>query len=195
MNSIKALREKMNMSQGTLAKLCNVHQTAVSQWETGRTSPDTKLLPVIAGIFGVSVDEVLGNSPDTKTSIPVLGYVKAGIPIEAVQDIIDYEEIPESLAKQGDFFALKIKGDSMSPRICQDDVVIVRKQSDVDSGDIAVVMINGTDATVKKVIKKGSSLTLVPFNTDYEPMMFGPDEIVSLPVQIAGKVVELRGKF
>lgn len=73
--------------------------------------------------------------------------------------------------------------------------MIVRKQDYIESGEIAVVMINDLDATVKKVIKKGTSLTLVPFNNSYDPMIFSPDEVVTLPVKIIGKVVELRRKF
>ena len=83
----------------------------------------------------------------------------------------------------------------MEPRICEGDVVIVRKQNDVDSGDIAVVLVNSMDATVKKVIKKDTSLSLVPFNTNYDVMIFTPEEITKIPVTIIGRVVELRGKF
>ena len=75
--------------------------------------------------------------------IPVLGNVAAGVPIEAIEDVIDYEEISEELAHTGDFFALKIKGDSMEPRICNGDVVIVRKQNYAESGDLVIVLVNG----------------------------------------------------
>ena len=74
-------------------------------------------------------------------------------------------------------------------------MVIVRRQSDVDSGDIAVVLVNSMDATVKKIIKKGTSISLVPFNPNYDVTIFTAQEIASLPVTIVGKVVELRGKF
>ena len=84
--------------------------------------------------------------------IPVLGEIVAGLPIDAYQEILDYEEIPAALASQGEFFALKVKGDSMSPRIADGDVVICKQQSDIESGDIAVVTINGDTATLKKVV-------------------------------------------
>lgn len=197
MSIIKELRNKKGLTQARLAEMCNVHQTAVSQWEKGRTEPDKESLKTLSEIFAVPVDTIMGLGGDNtkKVVVPVLGYVRAGLPIEAVEEILDYEEISSQLAATGDFFGLKIKGNSMEPRICEGDVVIVRKQSDVDSGDVAVVLVNSMDATVKKVIKKGTSISLVPFNPNYDVMIYTAEEISNLPVNIIGKVVELRGKF
>lgn len=197
MNNIKALRNSRGMTQAQLASLCGVHQTAVSQWEKGRTDPDKNSIITLSEIFNVSADTIMGleQRNEKKNLIPVLGYVRAGIPIEAVQEILDYEEISESMAASGEHFALRVTGDSMEPRICDGDVVIVRRQSDVDSGDIAVVLVNSMDATIKKIIKKGTSISLVPFNPNYDVTIFTAQEIASLPVTIVGKVVELRGKF
>ncbi len=196
MSIIKDLRNKNGLTQSELARLCGVHQTAVSQWEKGRTDPDRESLKILSEIFGVPVDTILGlSSGENKVIIPVLGYVRAGVPIEAVEEILDYEEISPQMAATGDFFALQIKGNSMEPRICENDVVIVRKQSDVDSGDVAVVLVNSMDATVKKIVKKGTSISLVPFNPNYDVMIYTAEEISRLPVTIIGKVVELRGKF
>lgn len=128
--------------------------------------------------------------------IPVLGRVVAGIPIEAVEEILDYEEITPELAATGEFFALKIRGHSMEPRMMEGDVVIVRKQEDVESGDVAIVLVNGNEATVKRVKKQEEGITLIATNTSvYEPHFYSNKEIKNLPVQILGKVVELRGKF
>lgn len=128
--------------------------------------------------------------------IPVLGYVAAGIPIEAIENIIDYEEISsEQLNPDFDYFGLKIKGDSMSPRIQDGDVVIVRKQSDVDSGDVAIVCVNGDSATCKQIKKHTEGISLIPYNTSHEVKFYSNQEIESLPISIIGKVVELRGKF
>ncbi len=196
MTIIKDLRIKRGITQRELAEMCGVHQTAVSQWEKGRTLPDKDSLIKLSDIFGVSLDTLMKkNSPVSKNSIPVLGYVRAGCPAEAIENIIDYEDISPEMAAKGEHFGLKIVGDSMSPRICQDDVVIVRKQNYIESGEIGVVLINNLDATVKKVIKNGTGLTLIPFNPEYEPLFFSAEEIVTLPVTILGKVVELRGKF
>lgn len=196
MNIIKELRIRKGLTQAQLAQECEVHQTAVSQWEKGRTAPDTNSLKILSDIFGVSVDMILGiEEKPIAVKIPVLGYVRAGIPIEAVEDILDFEEISSQMASTGDFFALSVKGDSMQPRICEGDVVIVRKQDDVESGDIAVVLVDSESATVKKVIKKGKSVTLLPFNNVYDPMIFTESEIDSIPVKVLGKVVEVRCKF
>ena len=130
-------------------------------------------------------DEVSFNNKAYK--IPVLGYVRAGIPIEAVEEIIDYEEISQEQARTGEFFGLQIKGDSMEPRITEGDIVIVRKQETVDNGDIAVVLINGDDATVKKFYKSDAGIKLVSTNPKYDPFFYTPDEVNSLPISIVGK--------
>jgi len=127
--------------------------------------------------------------------IPVLGRVAAGIPINAVTEIIDTEEISEEMARTGEYFGLKIKGDSMEPRIYDGDVVIVRQQDDAESGDIVIAMVNGDDATCKRLIKYSTSIALISLNSKYEPMLFTDKEVLEKPVRVIGKVVELRGKF
>lgn len=158
-------------------------------------------LALISKYLDISISELIGddiNEPIEKpkgVQIPVLGDVAAGIPIEAIEDIIDYEEIDENLARRGDFFGLRIKGNSMSPRIQSGDVVIVRVQSDAENGDIVIAKVNGDDACCKKLLKHADGITLLSFNQDYEPLSFNKQDIASLPVSIIGKVVELRGKF
>ena len=158
-------------------------------------------LALISKYLDISISELIGddiNEPIQKpkgVQIPVLGDVAAGIPIEAVEDIIDFEEIDEELASKGEFFGLRIKGNSMSPRIQSGDVVIVRVQSDAESGDIVIAKVNGDDACCKRLLKHADGITLLSFNQDYEPLSFNKQDIVSLPVSIIGKVVELRGKF
>lgn len=127
--------------------------------------------------------------------IPVLGAVVAGVPLEAIQEILDYEEISSQLASQGEFFALKIKGNSMEPKMSEGDVVIVRKQEDVDNGDIAIVLVNGDEATVKKIKKFDGGINLISFNNTYDVITFSNKQIEELPIRIIGKVVELRAKF
>ena len=116
-------------------------------------------------------------------------------PIFLDEAIKSDEEISEDMARQGEFFALQIKGDSMEPKISDGDVVIVRKQPDVESGEIAIVLVNGDEATIKKVQKFTGGINLVPSNPVYEVKTFTNEQIEALPVQILGKVVELRAKF
>jgi len=128
-------------------------------------------------------------------TINVLGRVAAGIPINAITEIEDTEEITEELAKSGDFFALRIKGDSMEPKISNGDVVIVRQQDDAETGDIVIAMVNGDDAVCKRLRKYKEGLELISTNPNYAPIYFDDDTIKTKPVRIIGKVVELRAKF
>lgn len=133
--------------------------------------------------------------PKHGVTINVLGRVAAGIPIEAVENIIDTEEITEELAKTGEFFGLQIHGDSMLPSICDGDIVIVRQQNDAESGDIVIATINGDEATCKRLRKYYGGIELISNNPSYKPFEFSNEEIQNKPVRIIGKVIELRRKF
>lgn len=199
-NIIKDLRKKEKYTQAELAAKLSVNQTTVSCWETGKATPPPEMLMTLAQFFGVTVDYLMGNAPAKPekkkgVQIPVLGDVRAGYPMEAVENIIDYEEIDEETARRGEFFALRIKGDSMEPKFSEGDVVIVRKQQTADSGDIVVALVNGDSATIKKLKRHQNGITLVPSNAAYEPMYYSNEEIMELPINILGKVVELRAKF
>lgn len=187
-------------SQADLAKLLFVNQTAVSQWERDVTTPSPPILLKLSQLYGVSTDYLLGKDAATENQkgikIPVLGDVAAGIPIEAVENIVDYEEIDTAMASTGEYYGLRIKGSSMEPRIREGDVVIVRQQEDADTGDTAVVLVNGDSATVKRIKKEpDGGLWLLPNNPAYDPQHYSPAEVAEKPVRIIGKVVELRGKF
>lgn len=180
-------------------------KSTVSRWETGETEPMLSSVDYISHFFGVSPLWLIGASDDryAKRSIPasgpvrvpVYGNVAAGIPIEAITNIEDWEEIPASLASQGEYVALKIHGDSMLPRMQDGDVVIVRIQPSVESGDTAIVFINGQDATCKKVKLMPDGILLMSSNPAYEPIYYTQAQVESLPVRIFGKVVELRCKM
>ena len=189
-------RKKNKISQEKLAKELNVSRSTVAMWENNSNEPDNKTIVKIANILNISTDTLLGNSQNTQgVKIPVLGSVAAGIPISAIQDIIDEEEISEELASTGEFFGLVIKGDSMSPIITNGDTVIVRSQPDAENGDIAIVLVNGDEATCKKIKKTPEGVMLIPLNPDYEPTFYSNKQIEQLPVRIIGKVVEQRRKF
>ena len=195
---IKEARKAKGLTQVEVAQIIGISQNGYSNWETGRNRIDMNSLQKLADLFGVSIDYLLGKNESSRSGIkiPVLGDVAAGIPIEAVENIVDYEEIDAALASTGEFFGLRIKGSSMEPRICEGDVVIVRKQSDADTGDTAVVLVNGDSATVKRIKKEpDGDLWLIPNNPAYDTRHYTPEEIQHLPVSIIGKVVELRGKF
>ena len=195
---LKLYRNQRGLSQSELAKKLGLSPSTISMYEVGKRQPDFETEEKIADYFNVSLNSLRGKSEELRsshTTINVLGRVAAGIPINAIEDVIDTEEITEELAKTGEFFGLKIKGDSMEPRIYDGDVVIVRQQNDAESGDIVIAMVNGYDAVCKRLVKYASSIALVSLNSKYEPMMVTNDEIETKPVKIIGKVVELRGKL
>lgn len=183
----------------------------LSQYVSGKVEPGQKKLTILSLALGVSEAWLMGYDVPRNTDInkefitkkkngisikiPVLGRVAAGIPIEAIEEIIDTEEIPEDLAKTGEFFGLQIHGDSMEPRFTEGDVVIVRKQDDAESGDIVIATVNGDEATCKRLRKFRDGIELVSTNLSYKPMFFTNKEILEKPVKILGKVVELRAKF
>lgn len=195
-SQIRKRREELGMSQDELAKKVGYSsRSSINKIEKEINDvPQSKILE-FAKILGTTVDYLL-NIEEQPTRIPVLGTVKAGIPITAIQEILDYEEISSEMARCGEYFALRIKGDSMEPRMHEGDVVIVKQQSTVDSGQIAIVLVNGDEATVKKVRFRDNGIELIAFNSyAYEPHFYSAEEIRRLPVEIIGRVVELRAKF
>lgn len=204
-NKLKERRLELGLTLEEVGNIVGVGKSTVRKWETGaienmkrdKIALLAKALKVSpAFIMDWEKDFDIEIKPQKKgVRIPVLGYVAAGVPIEAIEDIIDWEEIPEDMAIRGKYFGLSIKGHSMEPRICPGDVVIVRQQPDIENGELAIVLINGDEATCKKVIKHKDGINLVSFNPSYEPMFYTKEEVINLPVIILGKVVELRGKF
>jgi len=195
---LRSLREAKKMSQNDVAKILGISRTAYVKYETGESRPIRKLNE-LSTLFNVSTDYILGNEDKAiiksgrGVRIPVLGRVVAGIPIEAVEEIIDYEEITPELAATGEFFALQVRGDSMLPKLEEGDVVIVKKQEDVETGDIAIVLVNGDEATIKQIKKVDGGIMLYGFNPDvYEPHFYSNQQIEELPVRILGKVIESR---
>lgn len=204
--NLKFYLAQKQSSQLDLANYLNVSNTTVNNWVKGYSMPRMDKVDKICQFFMINRSDLLESNPQEEFTgnqsspkgirIPVLGKVAAGIPIEAITDIEDWEEIPQSMSKTGKYFALKIAGKSMEPRMMDGDVVIVRRQSDVDSGDIAVVLVNGNDATVKQVSKSDAGLTLIGWNPSvYTPRTYNKKECKELPVTILGKVVEIRGKL
>lgn len=205
-NVLKALRNSRNLTQDELSKQLKISRSTIGMYESGARQPDFETLELIADFFNVDIDYLLGRSAKTTyipqesnckkgISIPVYGRVAAGIPLEMIEDIIDTEEIPEDMARTGEFFGLKIKGDSMAPDICNNDIVIVRQQDDAESGDIVIATINGDEATCKRLRKYRDGIELLSINPSYKAFEFSNEEIVAKPVKIIGKVVESRRKF
>ena len=136
---------------------------------------------------------------DTSSSsaiVLVYGTIPAGIPMECIEDIIDTEEIPASMLKGGkQYFGLKIKGNSMSPTYLDGDTIILEKVDACESGQDAVVMVNGNDGTFKRVFKNENGIILQPLNPEYQPLVFSNEQIINLPIRIIGIAKEIRRKI
>lgn len=200
MNRIKSLRAQRGIKQAELASAIKVSQAALSGYETGKYEADIGTYMAIAKFFNVTLDYLLDNSSSDSSAVvrvPVLGSVPAGIPLEAIEDIVDWEEIPAAMcAGEKEYFALQVKGDSMWPDYLPEDIVILRKTERCESGDVCVVYVNGFDATLKQVkLAEDGSVTIIPRNPSYPPRTYSPEEVAELPVSIAGVVVELRRKI
>lgn len=175
---LKALRKEKGLTQEKFAKIFHVGRSTVAMWETG-VMPNGEVVQEVARFFGVSVDYLLGESFTRSTNapgairIPVLGSIPAGVPLEAIQDIEDYEEIDVSMLNGGkEYFALKISGDSMAPNYLDGDVVLLRVAEECRSGQDCAVMVNDEEGVFKRVKLMENGMMLHPLNPDFEPRFF-----------------------
>ena len=203
-NTIKQRRIAKGLTMKELAEKVGVSESTISRWESGDIENMRRnKIAKLSQVLDLDPAIVMGFEPKSKRPprrafrVPVLGRVAAGIPIEAIEEVVDWEDLPEDEFKDvpESYFGLKIKGDSMTPRICDGDTVIVHQQPDAESGEIVIAMVNGDDAVCKRLKKYADSIALISTNPSYEPLTFSAEEIATLPVRIVGKVVELRGKF
>lgn len=200
--TLKQLRINKGLTQSDIGKIVNKGDSTVRMWELRSSEPDYETIVILADYFDVTVDYLLGRnekSSPTKESggkwIPVYGHIAAGIPISAIEDIIGQEEISEEMARHGEYIALQVKGDSMEPKISDGDVVIIRLQETIESGEIAAVYVNGNDVTLKRVKKEDNGLWLIGTNPSFTPIFYSRKQCEELPVRVLGKLVELRAKF
>ena len=201
-NLIKNRRKELGLTLLDIANACGVSEATVSRWESGdivnmkrsRIAQLAKVLNVSPSLFIHDDYDVLINyNSTTKPQIPVLGVVPCGEPIEAIEDIIEWIDVVPSQAKN--HFGLIAKGDSMAPFILDGDILVIKHSPVVGSGKIAIVKVNGDEATCKRLVINGSGLTLVPNNPMYQTLTFGPAEIADKPVTVIGEVVEIRRRF
>lgn len=218
-NIIKRYRSEHKMSMQTFADLIHSSKSYVSMIErnynpaTGKPiNPSLETLKLISDAIHIDIDTLLKMLDDNQeiildekkykeqfkkrikgARIPVLGSIPAGIPIEMIEDIIDYEDISEDMLKGGkEYFALKIKGDSMFPDYLNGDTIIVLKQDNCENGQDCVVAVNGDDATFKRIFKYDNGITLQPLNNTYMPLFYSNDDILNKPVKILGVVKQIR---
>lgn len=207
-NKIKTLRKQYNMTQDELGAKITATKSMISLWENGRRKVDTTNLQRIANVFNVTTDYLLGRNSTTNelkaeinyaiplsrgVRIPVLGSIVAGIPNTAVTEYDEWIEISHSMAIRGEYFALRIKGDSMEPTLFDSDIVVIRQQPDVEDGEIAAVSIANNEATIKRIYHRSDGIDIVGDNVRAFPRMFYSNhDIATLPIMIIGKAVEVR---
>lgn len=152
--------------------------------------------PLKKALKKLQTDYIYPLYTENTVAVPILGMVKAGYNYLAQENWISTIDVDKSLVGDSkDFFALKVKGDSMSPALIEDDIVIIKKQDDFENGDIVVAIVNGDEATIKKGKKTENSILLQPLNPNYEPLIFTKDEMKSIPVIIVGIVKQLKREF
>lgn len=212
-SNLKHLRIQAGMTQDELAKKLDKDYSTIGKWELGQRSPIMVDVLKIAELFHVSLETLIGGSvifdnaeviniENNTVQIPVLGVIKAGIAIEAQENILEYIDIPKEWIKGGkQFYGLKISGDSMAPKYNENDIVIFEHIDDytLANNKDCSVMINGYDATFKNVTISENGITLVPLNLNnqdhYVPTFYSKEQIESLPVNIIGIAREKRTRL
>ena len=197
--NLQRYMDLFGFNQKDIAEKIKTNKSVVSSWINCTRYPRMNTIERLASLFGIEKSD-LTDDKDTSAPprvkgvrIPILGRVVAGIPLEAIEDIEGYEEITPEMASKGEYFALRVRGKSMEPFMLDGDIVIVRKQEAADSGDIVIVLVNGDEATVKEIKIHEDGLMLIGKNVAvYSPHFYNQKQIEELPVQIIGKVVEVR---
>ena len=196
---LRMLREDLGLKQDSLADLLDVNRASISLYESNKRKPSQKILMKYAEIFNVSTDYILkGHQTPVKgqdyITINVYGSIPAGIPIEAIEDISDTEDLSlKEYDRNKTYLGLVVDGDSMYPKYLDGDTIIIEKTPDCESGTDAAVYVNGYDVTLKTLIKNDDgTITLKPINPNYSPRTYGPDDD---PVSILGVVKEIRRKI
>lgn len=190
-NRLAHAMESAEMRITDLSNVTGVSKGRISHWLKGENIPGKNLL-IVSRALGVSPSYLLGQEeaksvpPPKIHEVSVLGKVAAGVPISAQEDIIG------SIWTDKECFALKIKGDSMSPRIMDGDIVLVKKQESAEDGDLVIAEIDG-EATCKVLKRSHGSVMLVPFNAAFAPFVYTGQEAEDL--RILGKVVESRHEW
>lgn len=200
--NLKYYMELNNKDRNDVCKDLNFPYTTFAEWYNGKIYPRIDKIEMLANYFGIKKSDLIERKEkidelgNPVIPIPILGTVKAGYDYMAQENWEGMIEVDKNIIKDGsDYFALKIKGDSMSPVLIEDDIVIVKKQEDFENGDLVVAIINGDEATIKKGRKNDNSILLQPLNTAYEPLIFTYDEMKTIPVAIVGIIKQLKREF
>ena len=150
---------------------------------------------LVDGSFGIDTQDAAPVSaaaaPEEMVGLPFYGKIAAGTPIEALRDSSRTFEVPPSMLGRGDHYALEIEGDSMiEAGILDGDTVLIQRTDTADNGEIVVALVEGHEATLKRLRRKGASIALEPANAAHETRIFGPDQ-----VRVQGRLVGLVRQY
>jgi repressor LexA len=191
---IKTYRKERGLSQQDVADHFGYKSfTTIQKWEDGSSTPPAKTMKLLAEFFGVSLEDLLTDSE--RIAIPILGTVRGGLLRLAQDEWLGQELVPVEESLGGEYFYLEVIGDSMmNARIFPGDLVYVKRQSVVNSGSIAVVLV-GDEATLKRVYYKDNGIVLHPENPKYEDMVFTKEDIEEKNIQVIGEVIHSKIRF
>ena len=186
-------------NQPDIAEVLGVTKSAVNAYFMGNKMPRMDRIKKLADHFGCNVSDLVDDKSIedqiTAVAIPVLGTVPAGVPIEAIQDILGYEEIPKIMADTGELFCLRVEGNSMYPLLYSGETIVIKKQETADNGDIVVALVDNEETTVKRLKKVSDGIILEAENPEYNSLYFNEKQIQNEKVKIIGKAVESRKKL
>lgn len=186
-------------NQPDIAEVLGITKSAVNAYFMGNKIPRMDRIKKLADHFGCNVSDLVDDKSIedqiTAVAIPVLGTVPAGVPIEAIQDILGYEEIPKIMADTGEFFCLRVEGNSMYPLLYSGETIVIKKQETADNGDIVVALVDNEETTVKRLKKVSDGIILEAENPEYNSLYFNEKQIKNEKVKIIGKAVESRKKL
>ncbi|MEU3039322.1 LexA family protein [Nocardia salmonicida] len=201
-HDIKSRRKELNLTLEQVGDLVGVGKSTVRKWETGdiENMKRDKIVK-LAKALRVSPSYIMGieeEQPQLETlpvkKIPVVSKISAGLPIYSEENLIDYIYFATNkLNSDKEEFGLKVSGDSMDKIFQDGDIVVVEKDSIVENGQLGVVMINGYNATVKRIRYNGDQVILIPEsnNTNHYPQVYGKND----EVKIIGRVVASQKLF
>lgn len=178
---LKELRKNEKLTQEKLADAIGIDRSNIAKWETTDSLPSIETLKQIAAYFDVTLDYLMGFEKnvewvDTTIKLAIYGSIPAGVPIEAITEIIEYIDIPARNLKEGkEYFGLKVVGSSMFPEYVHGDYVIIERNPECQSGQDCALYINGYDVTLKRVLKQETGLLLQPLNPEYNPVFYPYD--------------------
>ena len=199
-NRIRELRKQHKMTMKQLGQVVGLAESTISQYETGKRQPDNETLLRLGEFFDVSVDYLLGmprREPPTNAEIlsrlgtqaqamlPIIGTIRAGYPIRAEENIEGWE--PSNVRCPDQYFYLRVAGDSMiGAGITDGCLVLIHEQPTADNGQIVACIVNGDEATLKRFYQHGKTVTLLPENSAYEPIVLSARDFEEGYARIVG---------